>query len=208
MKKIIMLLSVFVLVTVVAAHAQGFQQVYNRLNQMSHIHLGRGNMPELNVWAHQIVTGQAKMEAVVYGIVNSDEAKARAAELASGTADAATDTAPAKPFGFVPGFWVRLFAPAPAFVILVQHLKYQSLINLGKINISEIRDWARQVLQGKEKLEDIILGMQNGDEAEASTDDDADSSDDSETDDSDNSAEASDSIDEGSDESPVDGLGA
>ena len=79
MKKIIILLAVFVVLANASIDAQAFQHVYNHLNKICNIHLGRGDLPELNLWAQQIITGQIKMEEVVYGIVNSEEAQARKA---------------------------------------------------------------------------------------------------------------------------------
>jgi|GEM_PF-1875607 len=201
MKKTIMMLSVFVLMTVSGVQAQAYQQVYNRLNQICHIHLGRGNMPDLNVWAHQIVTGQINMDEVTYRIVNSDEAKARAAELASGTANAAGENV-ANPFVFVPRFWGRALIPGPRFVFLVQFLNFQSLVNLKRVDMAETTDWAKQILQGKAKLEDIILAIQNGGKTDT-TNDNEDSGEEAR-----NSAESSDSVEAGSEDSPVDGLGA
>jgi hypothetical protein len=170
MKKIIILLAVFVVLANASVDAQAFQHVYNHLNKICNIHLGRGDLPELNLWAQQIITGQIKMEEVVYGIVNSEEAQARKAAGETEAADTAdteisdetNGTAVASlPVGF------RLMPPSPAYIHIVQQIKYQCLVHLGRVNVDEIPFWADQVLRGSMKLEDVIIGIQNSDEAKA-----------------------------------------
>jgi len=127
MKKILILLSVFALLIVTTGHAQDYQGVYNHLNRLCHMYLGRGDLPELQTWVDQIVKGQVRMEEVVSGIINSKEANDRRASLiASDTATTtdetsttedttATDTAavawpPRPPLPPGPGFF-----PGPGF---------------------------------------------------------------------------------------------
>lgn len=171
MKKIIILLSVFVLMIVATGHAQGYQQVYNHLNQICHTHLGRGDLPELPGWAIQIVTGQTKMEVIVSGIINSEEAKARAADIAAGATAATTDEAAADTTADTAAETttaaVNPLPPSPAYINIVQQIKYQCLVHLGRVNVDEVPMWADQVLRGNMKLEDVIIGIQNSEEAKA-----------------------------------------
>lgn len=173
MKKILMILSVFGLLTVTAVHAQGYQQVYNRLNQVCHIHLGRGDLPELAGWAHQIVTKQVPMETIVIGIINSEEARARR-EAATGSSETTTDesatdssTTDSSADTTSTDGSTSDVPPSPAYINIVQQLKYQSLVYLGRTNVDEIPMWADQILRGNMKLEAVIIGIQNSDEAKA-----------------------------------------
>ena len=53
------------------------------------MHLGRVNVDEIPFWADQVLRGSMKLEDVIIGIQNSDEAKARAGQLTS--SDSETD---------------------------------------------------------------------------------------------------------------------